>query len=145
MLVGTDLFGAAVQWDLAFCDPRLERRFQQRFERSLGIADKAHCALLLAVALFGVARMLLSGVHRSNMESLLAPCKLLLSLLAMYGCFQSSVAMHAADRQGLCRCHCGQVACQSMRYTESRHGILTHCSTGQVTASSCEMLCIQTL
>ena len=79
MLAEAELFGAALQWDLAFCDPRLEHRFQQRFTHSLGLADKAHCALLLAMALFGVVRMLHSGVHHSNMESLLAPCKPLYS------------------------------------------------------------------
>ena len=68
-----------MQWDLAFGNPHLEQRFQQRFTRSLGLADKAHCALLLAVALFGIVRMLLSGVHRSSTESLLAPCTTLLS------------------------------------------------------------------
>ena len=101
MLAEIELFRAAVQWDLAFCDPRLEHRFQQRFTRSLGLADKAHCALLLAVMLFGVVRMLLAGVHHSNMESLLAPCKSLspvrsctIAVEALWPCMQT-------DRQEL--------------------------------------------
>ena len=96
MLAGAELFRAAVQWDLAFCDPRLEHRFQQRFTRSLGLADKSHCALLLAVTVFGVVRMLLSGVHLKNMESLLAPCKSLspvqaciISVRALWPCVQN--------------------------------------------------------
>ena len=99
MLVEVELFMAAVQWDLAFCDPRLEHRFQQRSTRSLGLADRAHCALLLAVALFGVVRMLLAGVQRSNMESLLAPCKSPLSCSNLFNRVQSIAAMHAVGRQ----------------------------------------------
>ena len=93
MLIAAQRLGAAVQWDLAFCDPLLDQRFQQRFARSLGLADKAHCALLLAVALIGIVRMLLSGVHRSNTESLLAPCTPPLSCLTTYNCFPSIAAM----------------------------------------------------
>ena len=109
MLVEAELFIAAVQWDLGFCDPRLEHRFQQRLTRSLGLADRAHCALLLTVALFGVVRMLLAGVHRSNMESLLAPCKRPFLCSAMYNCVWSNATMHANAHQELCRCYCSPV------------------------------------
>ena len=101
MLVGAELFRAAVQWDLGFCDPCMEHCFQQHLARSLGLADKAHCVLLMAAALFGVVCMLLSGAHRSSMESLLAPCKPRLSCLTMYDCVQSIVAMLSIGRQGL--------------------------------------------
>ena len=109
MLAEAELWKAAVQWDLAFCDPRLEQRFEHRFTRSLGLADNIHCVLLLVVTLFGIARMLLSGVHRSNMEALLAPCKPPLSCLNMYRLCASIAAVYTVGHQG-CAC---MVAVQS--------------------------------
>lgn len=64
-----------MQWDLTFSDHRLERRFTRRFNRQLGQADVAHCALLLLAAFFHVAYGLLSDGHPVSAASLIASCE----------------------------------------------------------------------
>ena len=52
-----------MQWDLTFHSHRMERRFMERFNKGLLLADKAHCVLLLLLMLFGIAHDLTSDSH----------------------------------------------------------------------------------
>ena len=61
-----------MQWDLSFCNPRTERRFSERFARRLVLVDSAHCALLLLVALYGLAQVVLQGSQHAQTAPLLA-------------------------------------------------------------------------
>ena len=61
-----------MQWDLSFCDLRMEHRFSERFARRLVLVDSAHCALLLLVALYGLGQAVLPGSHHAQTAPLLA-------------------------------------------------------------------------
>ena len=61
-----------MQWDLSFCNPCMERRFSERFARRLVLVDSAHCALLLLMALYGLAQAVLPGSHHAQTAPMLA-------------------------------------------------------------------------
>lgn len=129
IVIGMNTCCRPVQWDLTFCDPNLERRFEKRFSVWSGCWDMAHCAVVLLVALYCIARSVLAGSRQDSIAPLWGSCASLISY---------SVAEHFRARLRLALVHALQ--CGSPEVLHRCFSVISEEKPSLSPGAGCELL-----